>query len=50
MADKTIRLVAPNGATVVAAAEKEAELLRRGFTSESAKAPAKKAAPSKTEK
>jgi hypothetical protein len=50
MAAKKIRLTAPSGAAVEVDADKEAELLRRGFTAESTKAPAKKAASSKSKK
>lgn len=47
MADKTVRLTAPNGSAVVVAAGKEQELLRRGFTAEQAKSTTKKASAKK---
>lgn len=50
MAAKTVRMTAPNGVAVTVEASKADGLLRRGFTAEETKAPAKKAASSKTSK
>ena len=47
MADKTVKMTAPNGAAVEVAGSKVENLLRRGFAEAEKKAPAKKSASSK---
>ena len=51
MAEKTVNLVSPTGASVSVSAEKAERLLRVGFTEpETKRAPAKKASSSKNDK